>query len=95
MNVHVPHPCFVEAVAEARIHVDSATTIVPLVAGTLEHRIVSTAVLEAPAMGSLTTSDVPENVVTAVAVDVVLAVVEGLVAAAIAAPMVWAARFVV
>ena len=46
-------------------------------------------------MVSLTTSDVPENVVTAVAVDVVLAVVEGLVAAAIAAPMVWAARFVV
>ena len=58
MNVHVPHPCFVEAVAEARVHVDSATTIVPLVAGTLEHRNVSTKVPEAPAVGMPTTSDV-------------------------------------
>ena len=58
VNVRVPHPCFVGAVREARVHVGSATTIVLLVAGTLEHRNVSTKVPEAPAVGLLTTSDV-------------------------------------
>ena len=88
VNVRVPHPCLVEAVAEARVHVDSATTIVLLVACTLEHQNVSTKVPEAPAVGLLTTSDVLDNAVTAAAVDVVLAVAEGLSATAIVAAMV-------
>ena len=58
VNVRVPHPCFVEAVAEARVYVGSAKSIVLLVSGKLGHWNVSTAVLEAPAMGLLTTSDV-------------------------------------
>ena len=93
MNVRVLQPCFVEAVPEARVHVGSAKSIMLLVAGTLEHRNVSTKVPEAPAMGLLTTSDVLENAATAVAVDVMLAVAEGLVAATIVAAMVWVARF--
>ena len=57
------------------------STIVRLVVGTLQHRKVSTAVLGVPAVGLLTTSDVQEDVVTAVAVAVALAVAEGRVAA--------------
>ena len=93
VNVPVPHPCLVGAVPEASVHVGSTTTIVSLVASTLEHWNVNTTALAAPAMGLLTTSDVPENAATAVAVDVVIAAAEGLVAAAIVAPMVRVARF--
>jgi len=91
----VPQPCLAEAVAEARVHVGSTTTIVPLLVGTLEHRNVSTKVLGAPAVGLLTISNVFKNAATVAAVNVVLAVAEGLVAAAIVAPMVRVARFVV
>ena len=91
----VPQPCLAEAVAEARVHVGSTTTIVPLLVGTLEHRNVSTKVLGAPAVGLLTISNVFKNAATVAAVNVVLAVAEGVVAAAIVAPMVRVARFVV
>ena len=74
MNVRVPHPCFVEAVREARVHVGSAKSIVLLVSGKLEHWNVSTKVPEAPAMGLKTTNNVQENAATAVTVDVMLAV---------------------
>ena len=93
MNVRVPHPCFVEAVAEARVHVSSAKSIVLLVSGKLGHWNVRTAVLEAPAMCLLTTIDVLKNAATAAVADVMLAVAEGLVAATIVAAMVWVARF--
>jgi len=71
-----------EAVAEARVHVGSTTTIEMLVTSTLEHWSVSTTVPGAPAMRLLTTSDVQEN-----------AAPEGLLAAAIVEPIVWVARF--
>jgi len=44
-------------------------------------------------MRSLTTSDATESAATVVAVDVMLAVSEGMVVAAIVAPMVQMARF--
>ena len=94
MNVLVLHSCFVEAVPETRVHVGSTTTIVWLVAGTIQPQKVSTAVLGVPAMGLLTTSDVLKNAVTAVEVDVALAVAEGLVAVPIVALMVRVARFI-
>ena len=93
MNVRVLHLCPVGTVPEVRAQVGSTTTIVPLIAGTLHHWSDSTTVPGAPAVGSLTTSDASESAATAVAVDVVLAVVDGLVAAAIVAAMVWVARF--
>jgi len=93
VNVLVPHPCLVGAVPEASTHVGNTTTIVSPCASALEHWNVSTTALAAPAMGLLTTKDVPENAATAVAVDVVIATAEGLVAAAIVAPMVRVARF--
>ena len=88
MNVLVLHSCFVEAVPETRVHVGSTTTIVWLVAGTLQPQKVSTAVLGVPAMGLLTTSDVLKNAATAVSMDVILAIADGVVAAAIVSPMV-------
>ena len=95
VNVRVPHPCLVEAVRETRVHVDSATATVLLVTGTLEHRNVSTKVLGAPAVGSLTISNVFKNAAPVAAVNVVLAVAEGLAAAAIVAAMVQVVRVTV
>ena len=88
VNVLALQPCFVGAVPEARVHVGSTTTIVPLVAGTPVHLNISMAVLGVPAMGLLTTSDVLKNAATAVSMDVILAIADGVVAAAIVSPMV-------
>ena len=93
VSVRVPHLCFVGAVREARVHVGSATTIVPLVTGTPVHWNVSTTVPRVPAMGLLTITDATKDATTAVSMDVVLVVAEGLVAAPIVAAIVWVARF--
>jgi hypothetical protein len=92
-NVLLPHPCLVGAVPAASLHSGSTTTIVSPCARGAEHWNVTTTALAAPAMGLLTTSDVPENAATAVAVDVVIGTGNGLMAAAIVAPMVRVFKF--
>jgi hypothetical protein len=93
VKVLVPQPLSVGAVVPVSVHMGSTTVIVSSWARALEHRNVKVTVLGAPAMGLLTTSDVPEKAATVVAVEVVIPMAEGLVAAAIVAAMVRVARF--
>jgi hypothetical protein len=93
VKVVVPQPDRLGSLPAVSVHVGSVKTIVSPCASVLEHWNVSTTALAAPAMGLWTTKDVPEKVAAAVAVDAVIAVVTGLMAAAIVAPIVRVARF--